>query len=130
MKIAVAAEPRARLIRHTGLDPRQEPCQRANVKPAAGFAVSVTVPGANVARHFAPQTIPAGLLTTLPRPILRTFRLTGFFAKLAVTFVSAPGVSVQVGLAPEQPPPSQPENTESALGVAVSVTDGHERPCR
>jgi len=47
--------------------PLQAPLQPVNVEPAAGLAVSTTVP-LNDAEQVAPQLIPAGLLVTVPVP--------------------------------------------------------------
>ena len=50
--------------------PEQSPDHPAKVLPAAGVAVSVTaVPFAKLAEQFAPQSIPAGLLVTVPVPV-------------------------------------------------------------
>jgi hypothetical protein len=50
--------------------PVQAPDQPANVEPAFGTAVSVTmVPLVKLALHVAPQLIPAGLLVTVPAPV-------------------------------------------------------------
>jgi hypothetical protein len=54
------------------------PLQPANVEPAAGFAVSVTVvPLAKDPEQFMPQLISSGALTTvpLPGPVFTTARL-------------------------------------------------------
>jgi len=48
--------------------PLQAPLHPVNVDPAAGLAVSTTVP-LNDAVHVAPQLIPAGLLVTVPVPV-------------------------------------------------------------
>ena len=48
----------------------QAPLQRVKLEPAAGTAVSVTfVPWASVATQVAPQSMPAGLLVTVPLPV-------------------------------------------------------------
>ena len=50
--------------------PAQASDQPANVEPAFGAAVSVTmVPLVKLALHVAPQSIPAGLLVTVPAPV-------------------------------------------------------------
>ena len=50
--------------------PVQAPDQPANVELAFGVAVSVTmVPLVKLALHVAPQSIPAGLLITVPAPV-------------------------------------------------------------
>src|SRR5215471_5897565 len=46
------------------------PLQPPNVDPGAGVAVSVkTCPGVNVVVHVVPQSIPVGLLDTVPLPV-------------------------------------------------------------
>jgi hypothetical protein len=48
----------------------QAPFQRVKLEPGAGVAVSVTfVPWASVATQVAPQSMPAGLLVTVPLPV-------------------------------------------------------------
>jgi hypothetical protein len=50
--------------------PVQAPDHPANVEPAVGAAVSVTmVPLVKFALHVAPQLIPAGLLVIVPAPV-------------------------------------------------------------
>src|SRR3989442_4881316 len=50
--------------------PVQAPLHPPNVEPAAGAAVSVTVvPGAYDSLQSLPQTMPAGLLVTVPLPM-------------------------------------------------------------
>jgi hypothetical protein len=61
-----------------GPAPLQAPLQPAKVEPAAGEGVSVTgVPAAKSAVQAAPQSIPGGLLVTVPLPVpaLLTVRL-------------------------------------------------------
>ena len=49
--------------------PEQSPLQPAKVEPAAGVAVSVTLPPLMMeALHVLPQLIPTELLETLPEP--------------------------------------------------------------
>jgi hypothetical protein len=49
--------------------PLQAPLQPANVEPALGVGVSVTVvPSVNEAEHVVPQSIAAGELVTVPEP--------------------------------------------------------------
>ena len=57
--------------------PVQAPDQPANVEPAFGAAVSVTmVPLVKLALHVAPQSIPAGLLVTVPAPVPALWTVT------------------------------------------------------
>ena len=67
-----------------------------------------------------PQSIPAGLLTTLPCPSVCTFRANSFRANSAVTDSASVRVTLQVFCDPEHAPP-QPTNSELASGTAVSV---------
>ena len=67
-----------------------------------------------------PQSIPAGVLVTVPAPALETVSAR-VGVKVAVTAVAPVRVTVQ-GAVPEQAPPLQPVKTEVGLGVAVSVT--------
>src|SRR2546422_4340907 len=69
--------------------------------------------------------MPPGLLFTipLPAPVLETVSVKFCTAKVAVTVVAAPSVTVQVPV-PEQLPPLQPVKVEPAAGAAVKVTAG------
>ncbi len=74
--------------------------------------------------QVAPQSIPAGLLVTVPSPTpaLLTVRVNVLgAAKLAVTVWSAFITTAQVPV-PLQPAPLQPVNVEPAAGAAVRVT--------
>jgi hypothetical protein len=88
-----------------------------------GIAVSVTtVPLTKLALHVAPQSIPAGLLVTVPVPDPARVTLSGTIGmNVAVTGVAAVTVTVQVPV-PLHPAPLHPVKTESTPGVAVSVT--------
>jgi hypothetical protein len=108
--------------------PEHPPDQPENTDPEAGVAVSVTwLPAVNGALHVRPQLIPAGELVTVPAPAPALVTVTACVAgggaepKVAVTVWSEVSVRVQVPV-PEHPPPDQPENTNPAAGVAVSVT--------
>lgn len=57
---------------HVGLDPEHAPDQPLKDDPAAGLAVKVTEPAMKSELHVAPQTIPDGLLETVPDPDLVT----------------------------------------------------------
>ena len=69
------------------LEPLQAPLHPANAEFAAGVAVRVTLlPGSKVALHVWPQSMPAGLLVTVPVPVpARATSNEGFMAKEAVT---------------------------------------------
>jgi hypothetical protein len=101
------------------------PLQPPNVDPADGVAVNVTVvPLMKVELQVAPQSIPAGLLVTVPRPSpdFVTVRVNVLgAAKLAVTVWSVFMTTIQEPV-PLQPPPLQPVNVEPAAGAAVRVT--------
>src|SRR2546426_3524880 len=99
------------------------PLQPANTDPLAGAAVKVTcVPLTNAALHVTPQSMPAGLLLTVPMPlpVLVTVRVSPC-VKVALTACAALMVTTQVPM-PLHPPPLHPENTEPLVGVAVKVT--------
>ena len=79
--------------RHCPVAAVRVPLHPPNVDPAAGVAVNVTeVPLGKVRLQVAPQSIPAGLLVTVPSPtpFLFTVRVNALgVAKLAVTVWSA-----------------------------------------
>lgn len=55
--------------------PLQAPPQPPNVPPPVAVAVSVTeLPLTKLPLHVAPQLIPAGVLVTVPLPVLVTVR--------------------------------------------------------
>src|SRR5437773_11798522 len=71
---------------------------------------------------MVPQSIPAGVLMTVPMPAPAVVTLrTTVGVKVAVTAVAAVSVTVHVPV-PVQAPPLQPVKTEVGLGGAVSVT--------
>src|SRR2546427_247532 len=84
------------------------PLQLPNTDPLAGTAVKVTcVPLANAALHMAPQSIPAGLLATVPLPLpaFVTVRVYNC-VKLAFT-TCAPRTRCPAGPSRPSPPPHQ-----------------------
>src|SRR5882724_5561686 len=89
------------------------PLQPVKAEPRPGLAVSVTeVPLLKVAAHVAPQSMPAGLLVTVPAPVPALAIVSGKVgAKVAVTLVAAVSVTVQDAV-PLQPPPLQPVKAE------------------
>ncbi len=99
------------------------PLQPAKVESAAGVAVSVTeVPMLWTPEQFAPQSIPAGLLVTVPLPVPDVFTVRVKFEML--------NVAVQVILAfivttpsEQSAAPLQPAKVEFVAAVAVSVTE-------
>lgn len=106
--------------------PLQSPLQPTNTEPLAGVAVSVTTaPLWKDAVQVAPQSMPGGLLVTVPEPVPVRFTVStnwagGTVSNVAVTFFAASMVT-------EQPPapvhaPLQPTNIEPLAGVALSVT--------
>src|SRR5207247_10936911 len=105
--------------------PPSAPPHPLNPDPLADVAVTVTyVPTANDALHVAPQSIPAGLLVTvpLPLPVFVTVRAYTYnCVKVALTACAAVIVTTQVPV-PLHPAPLQPLNTEPADGLAVRVT--------
>src|SRR5207245_9219302 len=85
------------------------PLQPVKTEPAAGLAVSVTVvPLAKLTVQVAPQSIPGGLLVTVPvpMPVVATPSAKGG-GKVAVT-VAADETLTAHGPAPLQPPPHHP----------------------
>ena len=100
--------------------PEQAPLQLAKDEPAAGVAVRVmAVPGVTGCEQVVPQSMPAGLLVTVPEPVplLVTDSVIGRRLKVAVTDVAALTVTAQVPV-PEQAP-LHPAKDEPATGVAV-----------
>ena len=101
------------------------PLQPPKVDPGAGAAVNVTVvPDEKGKLHVVPQTIPAGLLVTvpIPAPFLVTVRVNVLGpANTAVTVWSAFITTLQEPF-PLHPPPLQPVNVEPPAGAAVSTT--------
>jgi hypothetical protein len=90
---------------------------------AAGEAVRMTwVPELKAALQAFVQSIPSGLLLTVPVPVPEnpSDKLYVRMVKLAVTVVLAARVTVQVPV-PLQAPP-HPLNIALPLGVAVSLT--------
>jgi hypothetical protein len=81
------------------LVPEQEPPQPAKVDPDAGVEVSVTaVPVSKLAEHSTLQSMPAGLLVTVPLPLPAS-------ATESVKVVGAPaGVNLKTVPAPVVPP--------------------------
>ena len=60
----------ALIVTLQGPVPEQAPLQPAKVEPEAGEAVSVTVaPGSNTVEHTLGQSIPEGLVVTVPVPL-------------------------------------------------------------
>jgi hypothetical protein len=100
------------------------PLQPANVEPATGLAVKVTmVPLSKLAVHVVPHEIPAGLLDTVPKPLpaVVTVRSCCNAVNAAVTALSAFIVTVHVPV-PEHPGPLQPVKLNPGAGTAVSTT--------
>ena len=103
--------------------PAHAPDHPSNVEPGDGDAERVTtVPAPYCVEQVVPQSIPAGLLTTIPSPspAFVTVSVLGGVMNVAVTDLSASIVSTQ-GAVPEQSC-DQPVNTSPAAGEAVSVT--------
>jgi hypothetical protein len=95
--------------------------------PASGAAVNTTaVPLGKPAVQLSGQSIPAGLLVTVPAPVpaLVTVSWIGeaVVLKVAVTVVAAFNEMVHVALVPLQPP-DHSANLEPDLAAAVSLTD-------
>src|SRR5213592_457652 len=81
------------------------PLQPVNTEPTAGVAVNVTgVSEGYEAEQVAPQSIPAGVLVTVPVPVPLgvTVRAKPCGAKVAVTVVAAVTVTVQGSVRSEE----------------------------
>ena len=103
--------------------PVQSPVQPAKVEPVAAVAVRVTLlPYEKLAPHVPPQSIPAGLLVTVPDPVpaFVTLRAKGCRVKVAVTLRAAVMATMQLPVPVQSPP--QPMKVEPVVGVAVRVT--------
>lgn len=103
--------------------PLHAPLQPVKIEFAPGAAVRVTLSSSlKFALQVVPQLIPLGLLVTVPVPLPAKVTVNDDVPtlKLAVTEVAAEMVTVQDPVPLHAPP--QPANTESELGVAVSVT--------
>ena len=82
-------------------------------------------PLAKLALHVAPQSIPAGLLVTVPVPVPALCTVSwkeggGLAVKVAVTAALLVNVTLQVPVPAHAP--DQPANVELLFGAAVSVT--------
>ena len=98
-----------------------QPVKPANVEPAVGAAVSVTVESFGKSRmHTAPQFRPAGALVTVPPPVPVFVTVSvGLSTNVAVTVFAASIVTVHVSAVPVHPPPVKPANVEPAPPAAV-----------
>jgi hypothetical protein len=110
-----------------GFTPLQPlPVHPAKAEPVPAASVSVTVvPDVKLAVQVGAQFIPDGLLEIVPVPVpaTPTVRTTLWMApKVAVTCWLAVSITMQVGLAPPQPPPVHPVNDEFVPAVSVRVT--------
>ena len=102
------------------------PFQPPKVDPAAGIAVNVTeVPLVKAKLQVVPQSIPAGLLVTVPSPtpalVTVSVNVLAGAVKVAVTVWSAFITTLHEPF-PLHPPPLQPVNVEPPVGAAVSTT--------
>ena len=67
------------------------PLHPAKVEPASGVAVRVTaVPAVKLAPQVAPQSIPAGVLVTVPMPVPALVTVRVYVIRLVVNSTSAP----------------------------------------
>jgi hypothetical protein len=103
--------------------PEHAPDQPANVDPAFGTALSVTVvPCVNDSLQSEPQLTPLGLEATVPAPLPDLLTVTGYWFKENVAVTVVPVVTVSVhGAVPVQSPPDHPVNEEPVAGAAVKV---------
>src|SRR2546427_7080481 len=97
--------------------------QPVNTEFGPGVAVRVTaVPLRKLPVQLAPQSMPAGLLVTVPVPVpARATVSAKIGVNVGVTVVAPEILTVQPPV-PLHPPPVQPVNAEFAFGVAMSVT--------
>jgi hypothetical protein len=101
--------------------PLQPPIQPLNVNPASGVAFKVTVaPAVKLERQLVPQSIPEGVLVTVPLPVFETERLSVLRVNVAVQVLLAFMVTDDVGELPEQSP-DHAVSFEFAAGFAVKV---------
>jgi len=110
----------------TQLEPVQPPLHSPKTLLAAGVAVSVTCElSGKVAVQVVGQSIPAGVLVTVPEPAPLTDTVSdpggALELKVAVAEVVALIVKAQVVAVPLHAPP-HPPNVKPEAGVAVSVT--------
>lgn len=82
----------------------------------------IVAPELKVALQLAPQSIPAGLLVTLPLPVLETVRVKEGKLKLAVTCAGLARLTEQGLVVPVQAP-DHPVNWAPLAGVAVRLTE-------
>lgn len=103
--------------------PEHAPDHPAKLESDAGAAVSLTVvPALNTVEQVWPQSMPAGLLITVPLPgPAKDIEIIPGVTKVAPTFISAFKTRVQFPV-PEQAP-DQPANEFEGDGAAVSVIE-------
>lgn len=104
--------------------PEQSPDHPVKEEPQPGVAVRVTLaPLSNACEQVELQSSPAGLEVTVPEPDpdVDTLNVSATPVKFAITAFAWFIVRTQSPFAAEQAP-DQPEKTEPAAGVAVSVT--------
>src|SRR5262249_22222151 len=105
---------------HVGFVPLQPPLQLRKPHLGAGVALTVTdVPHGNDTEHVAPQSMPVGVLVTLPSPLFETEKLTGIRLNLATTTRSR-----LIRTLHDEPLQafSHPSNVEPSAGFADSAT--------
>lgn len=104
--------------------PEQAPDQPTNVDPGKAVAESVTeVPETTLALQDRPQSIPAGVLATVPEPVpvLATVRVR-LTARLKVAVTLAADVTATTQAPLPEHAPLHPAKTDPRAGVAVRVT--------
>jgi hypothetical protein len=104
--------------------PEQAPLHPTKMESAAGVAVNVSeVPALNDVEQVAPQLIPAGEEVTVPVPVplFETIKVKSLRVKVAVTFLAAIILTVQV-VPLVLSHPDHEVKSELPSGVAVSVT--------
>lgn len=110
---------------HVPVPEHPAPLQPVKVDPVSAVAVNETlVLDGNEYEQDDPQSIPVGLLITVPLPVppLLTFNVYEVdMSKLAVTEMASVMLTVQTPV-PVQPPPLHPVNVDPLPATAVRVT--------
>lgn len=84
--------------------PLQAPLQPANVEPAPAVAVSITlVPFLKFAEHVPGQSIPAGLLVTVPLPVPDKLTVNAKLVLPRIAFTKLAALTVPIPVAESQP---------------------------
>jgi hypothetical protein len=105
------------------LVPEQESVQPEKCDPVAAIAFRVTLePKTNGALQRSPQSIPAGVLVTVPRPVPVLATTIGKLSRSKTAVTAAAAVSETVQLPLPVQAPVQALNLDPTAGCGVSVT--------